>query len=215
MHEDRTPKSSGGAELPHDHPYLANLAALWAAEPALAARVEAGDERFDCDASFQRDPAGDVAGAPLEGAGAVYLFGLGLGHLAECVFDRTGGAAGEAVIFIFEPCVELLRAAFWSRDLSRLIDSGRVGFVWRDDKAALFAKLQPQVALVTAGAQLLAHPPSVRLNPAFHAAMQGHVTAFASYATISVQTLVQNGRRTAETVARNFRGTSRRRASGG
>ena len=200
MDEDRTPNS---AELPRDHPYLANLAALWATEPALAALIEAGEERYADGLIPSADPSAELVDVPLENAGVVYCFGLGMGHLAEAVFDRTGGAEGESKLFIFEGDLQLLRTACWSRDLSGLIDSGRVGFIWADDKAAVFAALQPHVALVTAGVEMLAHPPSVALNPAFHAAAQGHVAAFASWSRTSINTLVQNGRRTAETVARN------------
>ncbi len=200
MHEDRTPTS---AELPRDHPYLANLAALWAREPALAALVEASDERGEVEADESAFVA-QLAAVALEGAGGVYLFGLGAGGMAEAVFDRTGGAEGEARLFIFDPDLGRLRAALWGRDLSRLIDSGRVGFVWADDKAALFATLGPHTAMLSGGVEMLAHPPSANRHPAFYAAARQHVGAFASLSRTSIHTLVQNGRRTAETVARNL-----------
>ena len=64
------------------------------------------------------------------------------------LFDRAGA---EAVLFVFEPDLLLLRTAFEHRDLSRLIESGRVHFFTQPDKADLLTRLTPHTALLSLG----------------------------------------------------------------
>src|SRR5438045_399362 len=111
--------------LPDDAPYLANLAALWAVEPALAARIEAAaGESYPVQASRAGPP---TVAVPTEGGRAAwlhsryepveearklvdsvdtdklvafYIHGFGLGYHVEILFDRAGE---ESILFVFEP----------------------------------------------------------------------------------------------------------------
>jgi hypothetical protein len=101
--------------LPEDAPYLRNMAALWAAEPGLAARIEA----LDPDAGYPVQPSKSgppTIALPAGGAGrsvflhsryepveearrlvaevdaekhaACYVHGFGLGYHVDALFER-------------------------------------------------------------------------------------------------------------------------------
>ncbi len=208
-------------------PYLANLPALWAADPSLAAAVEAVPD----DAPYPVEPARDghpTVAVPSPAGGRVYLhsrhrpadegarlvadvdatrsgvyhvFGLGLGYHLETLFDRAGD---EAVFLVFEPDLVLLRTTLERRDLSRLIDSRRVLFFTAADKGDLFVRLSPHTTMTTLGTTDVTHAPSVRRHPAFFRQVQGWLAEFASFARTNLNTAVMNGRRTLENVARNL-----------
>src|SRR5215216_2351170 len=124
-------------------PLVANLAALWAADPTLAMELE---ERLE-EATYSTVPAksGEVTVAVQTAAGQIYLHsrhrpveeakrlidavdlndktliavhGFGLGYHVEELFGR---ASPEAILLIFEPDLRLLHTAFISRDFSELI----------------------------------------------------------------------------------------------
>ena len=208
-------------------PYLANLPALWAADPSLAAAVEAVSD----DALYPVEPARDghlTLTVTSPDGGRVYLhsrhrpadegarlvadidatrpcvyhvFGLGLGYHLETLFDRAGD---EAVFCVYEPDLTLLRTALEHRDLSRLIDSRRVLFFTAADKGELFTRLAPHATVTTLGTTDVTHAASVRRHPAFHKQIQGWLAEFTSFARTNLNTAVMNGRRTLENVARNL-----------
>ena len=222
-----TNDSSARFILPDDAPYLANLAALWAVDPKLAAAIEETDD----DAAYRTAPS--KSGEPtltitttsgreiqlhsryrpvdeakqlvetlaLEQASVLCVHGLGLGYHVEQLFDRCGE---EAILCVFEPDLLMFRAAFESRDYSKLIKSGRVMWFWHADKADLFTRLTPHQPLVTLGVERAVHPPSPQLHPEFHAQFEAWVSEFEAYARTTVSTLVVNSRRTAENVAANL-----------
>ncbi len=129
------------------------------------------------------------------------VFGLGLGYHLELLFDRAGD---EAVFCVFEPDLALLRTTLEARNLSRLIDSRRVlFFTAAADKAELFVRLGPHATLATLGTADVTHAASVRLHPAYFKQVQGWLAEFASFARTNLNTLVLNGRRTLENIARN------------
>jgi hypothetical protein len=207
-------------------PYLANLPALWAADPATAAAVEAVPD----DAVLPTEPTRDgqlTVAVPMPDGRPVYLhsrhrpldeaerlaatvdatrsvyhvFGLGLGYHLEQLFDRAGD---EAIFLVFEPDLAVVRTALERRDLSRLIDSRRVLLFTRADKGELFQRLAPHTTLVTLGTADVAHAASVRRDPAFYRQVQGWLAEFASFAMTNLNTAVLNGRRTLENVTRNL-----------
>ena len=145
-----TPTIPANVEPHSGHPFVANLPALWAADPATAAAVEAVPDDAVYPVELARDghvtiavpmadgrrvhlhsrhrPAdeGERLAEAVPATAAVYhVYGLGLGYHLESLFDRAGD---EAVFLVFEPDVTLLRTALEHRDLSRLIDSRRVIF---------------------------------------------------------------------------------------
>ncbi|HTL28243.1 MAG TPA: 6-hydroxymethylpterin diphosphokinase MptE-like protein [Tepidisphaeraceae bacterium] len=213
--------------LPPEAPYVRNLSALWASDSVLAARIEAlGDEAelkiepskagpptlaiTTCDhrtvyLHSRYDPATEatklIDTLDLDGKVAFYIHGFGLGYHVEQAFDR---ASPETMFCIFEPDLRVLRAAMSHRDLSRIIESHRLMFFTNLDKAELFTRLTPQMAVIALGFGSIAHAPSLQLHSEFHRQMQTWVAEFVAYCRTTVSTLIANGRRTAENVSRNL-----------
>ncbi len=213
--------------LPDAAPYLANLAALWSVDPDLAGRIEAVEDSacYTTEPSRSGEPTLALTTAagrkvylhsryqPLDEARRqvesvdfrkaffYYVHGFGLGYLAEQAFDK---AQPDAVLCIFEPDLALLKTAFFARDYSRLIASRRVLFLTRPDKAELFNRLAPHIAMLTDGSTTIEHAPSVQLHGEFHQAMKTWAEEFNTYTATNISTLVINGRRTAENIARNL-----------
>jgi hypothetical protein len=212
--------------LPEDAPYLANLAALWTHAPALARAVEGVEE---CDLKVEParsgaptvsaqtadgrvvslhskyDPVGEarklIDQVKTDGCVAFYVLGLGLGYALEELFDR---ASDESLIFVFEPDLRMVRAALEQRDLSRVIASGRLHLFTELDKADLFTRLTPHAAMCSMGFEAVTHGPSLALHPEFFSEVQTWIAEYAAFARTSLNTLVINGRRTAENVSRNL-----------
>ncbi len=215
--------------LADDAPYLTNLAALWAADPKLALAIENLDEvnAYQLEPSRSGPPTVAVAAPGGDGrklylhsrydpiaeatkliepvdtitTAAFYIFGFGLGYHVELLFEQSGD---EAVFCIFEPDLHLLRAAFESRDLSKLIESRRFMFFTKPDKSDLLTRLTPQTALLSIGVETVEHQASLSASPAFHAQMKQWLEEFESFSTTSINTLVLNSTRTAENIARNI-----------
>ncbi|MBC8106815.1 MAG: motility associated factor glycosyltransferase family protein, partial [Anaerolineae bacterium] len=210
-------------------PYLANLAALWAVDPKLAANIEAMESLPSYSLSPSRaknsaptlvmttadgreillhtrhDPLDEakrlIDPLPLEDRAAFAIWGFGLGyHVAE-LFDRAGD---DAVLCVFEPDLVMLRTAFESRDFSDLLLGNRVMFFTELDKADLFARLQRHMPAVSLGLQSITHAPSIQLVPDFYKQFQFWTNEFESYVRTTIATLVINGRRTSENIARNL-----------
>lgn len=213
--------------LPGGAPYLENLRALWSADAELARtieslpdaagyRVEASKSGFPTLAvagENQRvrylhsryDPVGEaqtlVESITTDGIGVFFVHGLGLGyHLSELF--RHGG--GDSIICVFEPDLQVIRTAMFQRDLSEIIRSRRLFLVHRQSKSELMTRLMPHMPLLTMGFERLRHAPSIQWCPDVHAQFEQWVDEIASFARTSVNTLVLNGRRTAENVAANI-----------
>jgi hypothetical protein len=226
-----TADSSQRFVLPDDAAYLKNLAALWAAEPKLARLIEAVDEQSPSEVTYHTEPSkagvptvsartGEgrviqlhsryqpideaktlIESAKMADAVAFYVQGFGLGYHVEELFNRAGD---DTLICVFEPDIRLLRIAFENRDLTRLIECGRVLWFWQADKAELFTRLTPWQPSITIGFDRIIHQPSTQLAPQFHEQMNTWVQEFKAYANTSITTLVLNGKRTAENVSRNL-----------
>src|SRR5205823_1629540 len=123
-----------------------------------------------------------------------------LGYTLELLFERAGD---EAVFCVFEPDLLMLRTAFEARDLSATIDSRRVLFFPQPDKSDLFVRLMPHTPMVNLGTQEVLHAPSLQRHAVFHEQMQAWLAEFASFCRTNMNTLVMNGRRTLENIARN------------
>lgn len=209
-----------------DAPYLANLAALWQLDRNLAAAIEADDEIYLIEPAkngqptlavsnqqgnkvylhSRYDPAAEatklVSQLNVESNYIFAVHGLGLGYHLEELFNATGG---DSIICVFEPDIKMIRTALFAHDLSKLIESGRVMFFFRLDKGDLFTRLNTMMPLVVGGMATLTHRPSVQLQEAFYKQIETWLAEFTAYSKTSIQTLVLNGRRTAENIARNLR----------
>jgi len=213
--------------LADDAPYVRNVAALWAVDAELAAAVEGaelgenhrivlaksgeptlcvrkadGRELFLHSRYTPREEAQRLVDAiDTRERVAFYLHGLGLGYHLEILFQRV---SEEAMVCVIEPDVQVIRAALLHRDLSSVIESKRVMFFWKLDKSDLFSRLQPHTAIFSLGTESITHAPSSQLQPDFHRQMRLWIEEFASYCDTTINTLVLNGRRTAENIARNI-----------
>ena len=216
--------SSYAYVFPADAPYLANMAALWEVDRQLAAAVEADDAIYATEPSkagpmtvaveseqkriylhSRYDPsaqAGKMVGhVNAEGNYIFAVHGMGLGYPLQALFNA---ASSESIFCLFEPDVKMIRTALRAHDLSALIESRRVMFFFRADKGEIFTRLQSQMPLVVSGMESLEHRSSVQLHEEFHAQIRIWLNEFRAYAKTSIQTLVLNGRRTAENIARNL-----------
>ncbi len=213
--------------LPADSVYVRNLAALWAVDPALAGRIELLDEdaRYPTEPSKAGDPtirvpaAGGVSlylhsrhqpiaeasrlidAVAIDDCLAFYIHGMGLGYHLEALFDR---AADEAFICVLEPDLLVIKTALLHRDFSRLIASRRVLFFTQLEKNDIVLRLQPLGAILSMGFTPITHAPSVQREPAFHEQMAAWIAEYQAFLHTSFHTLITNGRRTAENIARNL-----------
>jgi hypothetical protein len=214
--------------LPAGAPYLNNMAALWAIAPALAKQIEATDgrESYPCEPSKAGPPTvavtangGRTARAlhskydPVAEAAALidpiaadenfvfFIHGFGLGYHVEQLAVR---ASRESVLCVLEPDLLMLRTAFEQRDFSEMLETGRVLFFTHLDKADLFTRLSHHNGLLAVGAESIKHPPSVALTPEFHQQMETWIGELRDYARTGLNTLILNGRRTAENITRNL-----------
>ncbi len=213
--------------LPADAPLLRNLAVLWVIDPALAAAIEALGETQDycIEPSKSGKPTVTIETAdgrsvylhskyqPVEEARKLltavdcsrqhvfYFHGFGLGYVVDEVFDRAGA---ESMLCLFEPDLRIIRAMLEARDISDMIESGRVHFFWNLDKADLYTRLMPNTALVSMGTESIVHSSSESLCPEFHRQMRVWLEEFAAFCRTNMNTLVLNGRVTAENVTRNI-----------
>lgn len=219
--------ATSAAILPESHPLPANLGALWAQDPQLALQIEAILEQpgYVIEESpsgpptlvvqtpdgasilmhSRHDPQGEaleLAKSPQYAEKGVYaLLGLGLGYLAKALFSEMPDAA---VLAIVEPDLKMIRAAFESVDLSDLIRSGRVFFFTREDRGAMIGKLTIHQHKAVFGISMVPHAPSMRLHPEFYKKYQEWFAQFADWCKTNLQTLILNGRRTAENLAKNI-----------
>lgn len=213
--------------LPEDSPLLANLAALWARDPKLAEAIDAIDElpSYAVEASRHGEPTLTVSNEsaqpirlhsryqPLDEARqlvasvnvqdrvAFHVHGFGLGYHVQELFDR---AASDAVIFVIEPDLVMLRTALEQRDYTKMLSSGRLAFFWTQDKSNVFTTLTPHSASVSMGFEAVTHAPSVQLAPQFHEQYRTWIAEFEAYCRTTMATLVLNGRKTSENVAANL-----------
>ena len=85
-----------------------------------------------------------------------------------------------------------------------MLQIGRVLFFTQSDKTDLFTRLMQQSGLLSTGFEALIHAPSVQLAHEFHTQLQTWMAEFIAYCRTCINTLIINGRRTAENIARNL-----------
>jgi len=160
--------------LADDAPFLANLAALWAHDPKLAAAIEALDAtasyptspsksgvptvcgavgRREGDPPSQQVPAARRSQEAHRRAASGFVCDVSrsrirVGYHVEHLFES---ASAETTICVMENDLLLLRTAMELRDFSKLVRSNRVIFFWQLDKAALFTRLMSQSASAAMG----------------------------------------------------------------
>jgi hypothetical protein len=212
--------------VPADAPLLSNLAALWATEPKVARALEAaleappytiekaksGDPTVSIQTSDGRrvylhsryEPAKEaerlIESVAVTQKTTFYLLGLGLGYQLEMLFEQ---ASSEAIFCIFEPDIQIIRAAMEHRDLAKAIGSHRLLWFCDLDKSALFRQLTPHTALISVGSETVRHGPSMQLHEEFYKQVGTWLGEFASFCRTNMNTLLFNSEQTARNIARN------------
>ena len=212
--------------LPADDPYIGNLAALWRREPALAAAIEALDfdsalpiepsrsgaptlRRTTADGAnlylhSRYDPLAEavqtVSGVNPDGREVLFVLGFGLGYHLDALLPRSAGCD----LWIVEPDLTLLLTAMRARDLRSLIESKQVHWLWQADKSSAMQQLHPHIAAIHLGFGVIEHLPSMRINPSGLMSMRQIIDEFAEFSRTTVNTLILNGRKTAENIAGNL-----------
>ena len=205
-------------------PLVENLAALWAADPKLAAQLDAIDD----DAILPTEPsrAGPLTAAvAVEGRPAIYLhsrydpigeatkqaariaadclevfvLGMGLGHHVASVQKRCP----QAHVWVFEPDLRVLRAALECTDLSTAIVDRKLRIVTTLDKSTLFVEWMAHLAAISMGKAYLDHAPSLQLHAEFFVSVKSLLEEFMAFGQTTINTLLINSQRTCENLARN------------
>lgn len=213
--------------LPPASPLVTNLAALWSSDPALAAALERLDDADWLPLEPARSGAWTLAVPNADGR-SVYLhsrhrpeeeaaalvagvnttervtfavLGLGIGHHLAALADAAGN---EALIWVFEPDPRVIHAWLRAGDHARLIETRRLQILTTADKGDCFARWNAHLAGISLGFEIVTHEPSVRRTPDFFAAVRQLIDEFVAYGKTTINTLLINGRRTAENLARNI-----------
>ncbi len=205
--------------------YLANLAALYRADAALAGAIDAlpfaacppleaardgrltarltGDDGKTLYAHSRYEPAVEAQRAidalPEVAHPTFFVAGIGLGyHLAalETRFDRP-------LLIVAEPELPLVKAALCVCDLRAAIDEQRLILLRSGDKAELHEKLLPRYADVLLGMQFVTLPYTLRRGQAHFETLRAHLADFAAYARMQMVTLLKNARTTCRNIAMN------------
>jgi hypothetical protein len=206
--------------------YLTNLGVLYRHDPGLAAQIDAlpfaqtppletardGHATVRLEADNGRTVYVHSRYRPLEEARkfvegltqvenpTFVIAGLGLGyHLPELErrFDRP-------VLIVAEDNLGLIKAAFCTVDLSRLIGAGRVIFLTAAEKPHLHEKLTACNADLMLGMHFVTLPHAKRYHERFHAQVRGLLTDFVSYSQLQMVTLLKIARVTCKNVLFNL-----------
>jgi hypothetical protein len=142
-----------------------------------------------------------AASIPLEDKFCFVVCGLGLGYHVRALFKRL---RGDAFILCTEPSVRLIATALASVDLAEVIASKRFLILTDDNKTRLHERLKDRSTVMMLGAQIVRHPPSMRIAEAAHKAIAEVITEFVTYTRMTLITLVYNSRITCKNIAMNL-----------
>ena len=196
----------GPAAARHER-YLANLAALWQTDAALARRVEGLDFDTPAEALASAPDADAEPAGRLDGVDPTEQFAFvvhGLGPHVPALFDLAGRADGEAIFLIFEPSLTRIRDELVRRHYAELLASRRALVFTSADPVELGQRLTPLTAMVALGLTTIAHRPSVERDPAFFEAARRAVADFVTLTNTNVATAIQYGRKTTFNVLDNL-----------
>ena len=132
---------------------------------------------------------------------SIVLTGMGLGYLAEAIWQRT---KGRCVLIVLEPDLAMIFRALHCVDLSKAIRDNRLMFLTSEEPDHLHDHLEPQNLLLIAGTQIVIFEPGMHLAGDFHKRMSQRITDYVSYVNMSVRTIFANARITAQNIANNL-----------
>jgi hypothetical protein len=201
-----------------------NLAALWASDPDLAravdnvpdiellpltptksghhtASVTTGARSISLASRYDPvDEAARLAERVPPERYELFVLGMGLGYHVQQLSKRFDSAT----LWVFEPDVRVIRAAFECVDLSEAILEKKIRIVARLDKGQLFADWTPHLAAMSVGHHVVDHPPSVQLHADALAQARALIEEFLAFGKTTINTLLVNSRRTCENLAQNI-----------
>jgi hypothetical protein len=131
----------------------------------------------------------------------VVLTGMGLGYVAEAVWQRT---KGRCVLIVLEPDLAMVFRALHCVDLAKAIQDNRLVLLTNEHADQLHDHLEPQNLLLIAGTQIVIFNPGMQLAGEFHKRMSQRITDYVSYVNMSVKTIFANARITAQNIASNL-----------
>ncbi len=134
-------------------------------------------------------------------ANAVVLAGLGLGHHVKALMEAMGE---EIVICISEPDLVTVKTALEHTDLSKELSTGRVEILTSLDKDALHERLHRHSTTLMLGTAFVVPPVARDHNAEFHNACRRAVVDYASFAKMSLITLLRNATLTCRNIANNL-----------
>ncbi len=210
-------------------PLVEGLAWLWSRDPALARKIE---RRLDqVGLRTPPEPARDgsvtlsvideqgrsvrlhslykpleeadrlVANFAPQDATAVFVYGLGVGHHVKRLAERVPEGV---TVFVFEPSLDTILAALGSSTLSDALSRGRIRFLTHIDRPEWINLFTPIAPAITGGLIEVEHPPSVRAHARWFAECRSMVNDVLTHARTATNTLLINGRQTAQNVIRNL-----------
>lgn len=207
-----------------------NLAALFAADLTLARKLDAMADGELAELVATRsgewtmavaDPTAEGGGRPLflhsrhnpgdeakrlvdaagvDGKVAFTVYGMGLGYHVADLLERT---TDETLVLVFEPNLATLRRALECVDLSKAVRQKRLCFILEPDKGALFNAVGGRTVLLAMSVGEINHGPSRRLAAEFFDACSKMVADHAAFSKTAINTVLINGKRTAENNTRN------------
>ncbi len=207
--------------------FLANMRQLWRSDPQLAWAVDqlpfdaslnviesrkgpptASVMTDDCRTLFlhskydpQREAADLCKQLDAERAACVVLNGFGLGHAIKAIHEQLGN---DTVVFVTEPDLVTIKTALEEVDLARELATGHVRIITRLDKDYLHDTLTPYSTQLMLGT-VFAVPTVARDHHAvFHEQARQAILDYASFAKMSLTTLVRNAEVTCRNIANNL-----------
>ena len=206
--------------------YVANLAAIYRQDPALAAEIEAipfaelppleqardgnltvrlsSDDGRDNYVHSRYRPVEEaerfVEKLPTEKANSFFLSGLGLGYHVRALEEQCD----RPLIIVAEDNLPLLKAALAVTDLAPIIGDGRLVFLTTDNNTRLHQKLGACNADLMTGLHMAALPHTQRHHAQFHETLRKRMTDFMTFSRIQIFTLLRNARITFKNVASNL-----------
>lgn len=209
-------------------PLIDALAWLWTRDPELARYIEKAVDRVESakperakDGATTLSVAGEdgtvvqlhskyrpieeanklIDSLDLENVISIFVYGLGLGYHVERLFERTGDGVN---IWVFEPCVETIVSALREGRITRAYEKNRIRIIHKLDRAVLTRHFTPMSAHLAGGLLEVDHAASQRAWPSWFSECKEIIEEIKSSARTAMNTIVINGRQTAQNVARNI-----------
>lgn len=134
-------------------------------------------------------------------AACIVLCGLGLGHHLKAICRKFGR---DTIVLVSEPDLGAIKSAMEHVDLADELTSGRVRILTRIEKDYLHERLTHVSTPLMFGTCFAVPTAARELNPEFHSKCRDAIVDYASFAKMSLTTLVRNAEITCRNIANNL-----------